>query len=141
MECSRVLDKSSKNIQYISVLYDCMIIYLRMFHFRPQRKWDELNKEKEKKRLETSSCFLCVVCCQTFSVCRVVGMGGVGGQKTILRMLQAPTIRFTLSSRSLSARTKTEEMFTPRQKKRALRLNFLPPRSSLPPPPSAAAAG
>jgi hypothetical protein len=42
MECSRVLDKSSKNIQYISVLYDCMIIYLRMFHFRPQRKWDEL---------------------------------------------------------------------------------------------------
>jgi hypothetical protein len=28
MECSRVLDKSSKNIQYISVLYDCMIIYL-----------------------------------------------------------------------------------------------------------------
>ena len=81
MECSRVLDKSSKNIQYISVLYDCMIIYLRMFHFRPQQKWDELNKEKEKKRLETSSCFLCVVCCQTFSVCRVVGMGGVGGQK------------------------------------------------------------
>ena len=28
MECSRVLDKSSKIIQYISVLYDCMIIYL-----------------------------------------------------------------------------------------------------------------
>ena len=39
MECSRVLDKSSKNIQYISVVYDCMIIYLRIFHYRPQRKW------------------------------------------------------------------------------------------------------
>ena len=40
MECSRVLDKSSTINQYISVLYD--IFTLGMFHFRPQRKWDEL---------------------------------------------------------------------------------------------------
>ena len=40
MECSRVLDKSSTTNQYISVLYD--IFTLGLFHFRPQRKWDEL---------------------------------------------------------------------------------------------------
>ena len=54
MECSRVLDKSSKTIQYISVLYD--IFTLGMFHFRPQRKWDELIRTAVQMRS------LCIVC-------------------------------------------------------------------------------
>ena len=67
MECSRVLDKSSKTIQYIRVMYDIFTVRVPypvgMFHFRPQRKWDELKtavneilenihskKQREEKR-------------------------------------------------------------------------------------------